>query len=42
MGDINTNVNAPTLLAGVGTDNVVLGSVHADNYQDAGSLHFGF
>ena len=41
MGDINTAVNTPTVLAGVGDHNYVGGDVHADNYQSVGSEHIG-
>ena len=41
MGDINTVVNTPVVLAGIGNGNLV-GDVHADSFQDVGSFHLGF
>jgi hypothetical protein len=41
MGDINTAVNTPTVLAGVGSGNVVLGPVSADAIQNVGCVDAG-
>jgi hypothetical protein len=39
MGDINTAINTPTVLAGIGSGNFVGGDVHADTAQNVGSVH---